>query len=128
MTSTVGTGADERSDTQNSGREESMANLMKLMKQAATVQKDMQRLQGELAGRTVEFASGGGMVRVTARGDGTVAAIKIDPKVVSASDVELLEDMILAAANGALQAARDMAAAEMAKVTAGLGLPGLPGM
>ena len=104
-----------------------MANFMKLMKQAASVQKDMERLQEQLADRTVDFASGGGMVNATARGDGSVASIKIDPRVVNAADTELLEDMILAAVNGAIQGAKDMAAKEMSRLTASLGLPGMLG-
>jgi DNA-binding YbaB/EbfC family protein len=104
-----------------------MANLAKLMKQAAAVQRDMERLQEGLAQRTAEFASGGGMVKVTARGDGSIASIRIDPGVIRASDPDLLEDMVLAAVNGALQAAREMAAAEMGKLTASLGLPNMGG-
>lgn len=103
-------------------------NMMKLMKQAASMQKNMEKLQGELAERTVDFSSGGGMVTVTARGDGTVSAIKIDPKVVDPSDVDMLQDLVLAAVDGAIKAARDMAAGEMSKLTAGMGLPGMPGM
>ena len=104
-----------------------MANLMKLMKQAASVQKDMARLQEDLAKRTIEFASGGGVVRAVARGDGTLAQIKIDPSVVNAADVEGLEDMVLAAANGALAEVKQMAAKEMARLTQGMGLPDMFG-
>ena len=103
-----------------------MANMMKLMKQAANMQKNMEKMQAELAERTVEFSSGGGMVTVIARGDATVDRIKIDPKVVDPNDVEMLEDLILTAVDGALKKAKDMVAAEMSKLTAGLGLP--PGM
>lgn len=100
-----------------------MVNMLKMMKQAASMQKNLQALQGELAERTVEFSSGGGMVTAVARGDGTLAGIRIDPKVVDPADVGLLEDLVLAAVDGALKAAREMAAAEMAKLTSGLGLP-----
>ena len=103
-------------------------NMMKLMKQAQAMQKDVERVQAELAGKQVEFSSGGGMVSVTATGDGSVLAIKIDPKVIDPADKELLEDMVLAAVDGAIKKGREMAAAEMQKVTAGLGIPGLPGM
>jgi nucleoid-associated protein EbfC len=102
-----------------------MPNMMKLMKQAASMQKNLEKVQAELGTRTVEFSSGGGMVTAVARGDGTLAAIKIDPKVVDPTDVEMLQDMVLAAVDGALKAAKEMAAAEMAKLTAGLGIPGL---
>ena len=102
-----------------------MVNMMKLMKQAASMQKNMQAMQEELAAKTVEFSSGGGMVKAVARGDGTVASIQIDPKVVDPNDVEMLQDLVLAAVDGAIRAAREMAAAEMGKLTAGMGLPGL---
>lgn len=102
-----------------------MVNMMKLMQQAASMQKNMEKVQAELAARTVEFSSGGGMVTATARGDGTLAGIRIDPKVVDPGDVEMLQDLVLAAADGALKAAKEMAAKEMSKLTAGLGLPGL---
>lgn len=102
-----------------------MVNMMKLMKQAASMQQNMAKAQEELAGRTVEFTSGGGMVTATARGDVTLAAIRIDPKVVDPQDVEMLQDLVLAAVEGALKAAREMQAQEMSKFTAGLGIPGL---
>jgi len=102
-----------------------MPNFMKLMKQAASMQKDMERVQGELAQKTIEFSAGGGMVTATARGDGTLASIKIDPKVVNAAEVDLLEDLVTAAVDGALTAAKEMAAKELSKVTAGLNIPGL---
>lgn len=104
-----------------------MVNMMKLMKQAASMQKDMERLQAELAEKTVEFSSGGGMVTATARGDMTLAGIKIDPKVVDPDDPEMLEDLVQAAVDGALKAAKEMTAKEMGKLTGGMGLP-LPGM
>lgn len=102
-----------------------MANFMKLMKQAASMQKDMERVQAELAEKTVEFSAGGGIVRATARGDGSLAGIKIDPKVVNPAEVDMLEDLVTAAVDGALKAAKDMAAKELGKITAGLGIPGL---
>jgi DNA-binding YbaB/EbfC family protein len=102
-------------------------NVMKMMKQAQTMQKDMERVQAELAGKRVEFSSGGGMVTAIATGDGSIVSIKIDPKVIVASDKELLEDMVLAAVDGAIRKSREMASAEMQKVTAGLAMPGLFG-
>jgi DNA-binding YbaB/EbfC family protein len=102
-------------------------NVMKMMKQAQTMQKDMERVQAELALKRVEFSCGGGMVTAVATGDGSVASIKIDPRVIVASDKELLEDMVLAAVDGAIKKSREMAAAEMQKVTAGIGMPGLFG-
>ncbi|NKB24469.1 MAG: YbaB/EbfC family nucleoid-associated protein [Kiritimatiellae bacterium] len=103
-----------------------MVNMMKLMKQATSMQKDMKTLQSKLAEQSVEFSSGGGMVTVIAKGDMSIESIKIDPKVVDPEDVDMLEDMVKAAVDGALKQARDMAAQEMEKVTSSLGLP--PGM
>lgn len=105
-----------------------MVNMMKLMKQAASMQQNLEKAQAELAERTVEFSSGGGMVTAVARGDGSVASVRIDPKVVDPQDVEMLQDLVLAAVAGALASAQEMRAAEMAKLTAGLGIPGMPGM
>ena len=104
-----------------------MVNMMKLMKQAASMQKDMEKLQSELAEQTIEFSSGGGMVTVTARGDLSIAGIKIDPKVVDADDVEMLEDLVQAAVDGALKKSKEMSADAMGKLTGGMGMP-LPGM
>lgn len=101
-------------------------NVMKLMKQAQTMQKDMERVQAELAVKRVEFSSGGGMVTAVATGDGGIVGIKIDPKVINPADKDLLEDMVLAAVDGAIKKSREMANAEMQKVTAGMG--GMPGM
>ncbi len=100
-------------------------NVMKMMKQAQTMQKDMERVQAELAVKRVDFSSGGGMVSATATGDGSIVSLKIDPRVIVASDKDLLEDMILAAVDGAIKKSREMAAAEMKKVTAGIAMPGL---
>jgi DNA-binding YbaB/EbfC family protein len=102
-------------------------NVMKLMKQAQAMQKDMERVQAELAGRRVEFSSGGGMVTAVASGDGGIVSLKIDPKVINPSDKDLLEDMVLAAVDGAIRKSREMASAEMGKVTAGMGMPGMFG-
>ena len=85
----------------------------------------MERAQAELAEKTVEFTAGGDMVRVTATGDRTVTKISIDPKVVDPDDVEMLEDLVLAAVDGAMKAAQKLADEEMAKVTKGLNLPGM---
>ncbi len=94
------------------------------MKQAARMQQEMERVQAGLAARTVEATSGGGAVRATARCDGTLASIKIDPQAVNPADVALLEDMVVSAANQALAQAKEISTAEMGKVTQGIGLPG----
>ena len=94
------------------------------MKQAAKMQQQMETIQAQLALRTVEATSGGGAVKVTAKCDGSLAAIKIDPQALNPSDAQLLEDMILTAANQALGQAKEIANTEMGKVTSGLNLPG----
>lgn len=101
-----------------------MSSIGKLMKQAARMQQQMEKVQADLAQRTVEATSGGGAVKVIAKCDGTIASIKIDPQALNSSDAQLLEDMILTAANQALTQARDISNAEMGKVTAGMQLPG----
>lgn len=101
-----------------------MSSIGKLMKQAARMQQQMEQVQAQLAARTVETTSGGGAVKVVAKCDGTLSSIKIDPQALNPSDAQVVEDMILTAANQALTQAKDIANAEMGKVTAGLSLPG----
>lgn len=95
-----------------------------MMKQAQRMQQQMEQVQTQLAARTVDATSGGGAVKITARCDGTIASIKIDPQALNPADAQLLEEMILTAANQALGSAREIANTEMGKITAGLGLPG----
>ena len=102
-----------------------MSSIGKLMKQAARMQQQMEQIQAQLAARTVEATSGGGAVKVTARCDGTVASIKIDPQAANASDVSMLEDLVLSAVNQSLTQAREIANSEMGKLTSGLSIPGL---
>jgi nucleoid-associated protein EbfC len=102
-----------------------MAGLGKFLKQAQKMQAEMQRVQEELAKREVEGTSGGGAVKAIARCDGTIASVKIDPKVVDPKDVEMLEDLVLGAVTNALQTAKKTQEEEMGKVTAGMNLPGM---
>ena len=102
-----------------------MSSIGKLMKQAARMQQEMEKVQSDLAQRTIEATSGGGAVKVTAKCDGTIASIKIDPQAINPADAQLLEDLILTAANQALSQARDIANSEMGKVTSGMQIPGL---
>ena len=102
-----------------------MSSIGKLMKQAARVQRQIEEVQAQLAARTVEASSGGGAVKVVARCDGTVASIKIDPQAFNSGDAQLLEDLVLTAANNALSQAKEISTAEMGKVTSGFSLPGL---
>src|SRR5512136_2348963 len=101
-----------------------MSSIGKLMKQAARMQQQMEQIQSDLAQRTVEATSGGGAVKVVAKCDGSIASIKIDPQALNPSDAQLLEDMILTAANQALHQAKEISTAEMGKATAGFSLPG----
>jgi DNA-binding YbaB/EbfC family protein len=103
-----------------------MAGLGKFLKQAQKMQEQMQKVQEELAQREVEATSGGGAVKAVARCDGSIARIKIDPKVVDPNDVEMLEDLIVSAAANALDLAKKTQNDEMSKLTAGMGLP--PGL
>jgi DNA-binding YbaB/EbfC family protein len=102
-----------------------MSSIGKLMKQAARMQQQMEQIQNDLANRTVEATSGGGAVKVVAKCDGSLASIKIDPQALNPSDAQVVEDMILTAANQALGQAKEISTAEMGKVTAGFNLPGL---
>ena len=95
------------------------------MKQAARIQRQMEETQAQLAARTVEATSGGGAVKVVAKCDGTIASIKIDPQAINPSDAQLLEDLILTAANNALSQAKAISTTEMGKVTSGFNMPGL---
>jgi len=99
--------------------------LGKLMKQAAKMQQQMEQIQAQLAARTVEATSGGGAVKVVAKCDGSLASVKIDPQALNPSDAQLVEDMILTAANQALGQAKDISNSEMGRITAGMNLPGL---
>jgi len=101
-------------------------NMQKLMKQAQKMQADMARAQEELKEITVEGASGGGMVKVTVNGKGEPLSIKIDPQVVDPEDVEILEDMVLAAFLDAMRLAGEASNEKIQKITGGIpgGLPG----
>lgn len=100
-------------------------NMQKMMKQVQKMQADMAKLQEELADRTVEASSGGGVVTVVANGKQEVISIKIKPEVVDPDDVEMLEDLLLAATKEALRKAQEMVAQEMNKITGGIKIPGL---
>jgi DNA-binding YbaB/EbfC family protein len=101
-----------------------MANIGKLLKQAARAQEQIQQIQADLATRTVEGSSGGGAVKVVAKCEGALVSIKINPQAVNPADVAFLEDLVLTAVNQALEAGQ-LSREEMAKATAGLNIPGL---
>ncbi len=96
-----------------------------MMKQAQKLQAKLSRVQEELGAKEVEATSGGGMVTVRASGHQDILSVKINPEVVDPEDVEMLEDLVLAAVQQARQKAADMAEAEMQKATAGLIPPGM---
>lgn len=102
-----------------------MGNMQKMMKQVQKMQADMAKLQEELGDKTVEASAGGGMVRVIVSGKQEIKEISISPEAVDPEDIEMLQDMILAAVNEGLRKSQEMVAAEMAKVTGGLKIPGL---
>ena len=102
-----------------------MKGLGKMMKQAQQLQSKMLKLQEELANKTVETSSGGGMVKVVANGKQQLVSIHIEQEVVDPDDVEMLQDLILAAVNDALTKAQDMVSEEMSKLTGGMNIPGL---
>jgi DNA-binding YbaB/EbfC family protein len=102
-----------------------MSSIGKLMKQAARMQQQMEQVQASLAARTVDATSGGGAVKVVAKCDGSLASIKIDPAALNPSDAQMVEDMILLAANQALEQAKKINTEEMGKVTQGFNMPGM---
>jgi len=101
-------------------------NYQKMLKQVQKMQAEMAKAQEELASETVEASAGGGMVTVQVSGALELKSIKIDPAAVDPDDIEMLEDMILAAANEALRSAQELASRKLGGITSGLSLPGLP--
>ena len=96
-----------------------------LLKQAQQMQAKMAKIQEEVGARTVEASAGGGMVTVIANGKQEILSISIEPQVVDPDDIDMLQDLVVAAVNQALKEAGEMMAAEMGKVTGGLKVPGL---
>jgi len=102
-----------------------LGNMGKMMKQVQKMQAQMAKLQEELVNKTVEATAGGGIVQATVNGKLEVLAIKIKPEAVDAEDVEMLEDLVLAAVNEALRKSQEMVNEEMSKITGGMKIPGL---
>ena len=102
-----------------------IGDLSGMLGKVKDMQANMQRMQDELAQRTVEAASGGGMVNATVNGKGELIAVKIDKSVIDPQDSEMLEDLVKAAVNAAVEKSQQMMQEEMAKMTGGLNLPGL---
>jgi DNA-binding YbaB/EbfC family protein len=99
-----------------------MANLQRMAQQ---MQQDMARVQSELEAAQVDGSAGGGVVSATVTGKGELVSISIDPSAVDPSDVDMLQDLVVAAVNDALRASRDLAEEKMAAVTGGLKIPGM---
>jgi len=100
-------------------------NLGNLMKQPQAMQERLAKFPAEVATKTVQASAGGGMVTLVANGALEIVSVKIDPEVLKASDGEMLQDLVVAAANEALRKAREMVAEEMKGITGGLQMPGL---
>ena len=105
-------------------------NINKMMKQVQQMQADMMKAQEQLKDEVVEASAGGGMVRVKVSGDLEIKEIKIDPEAVDPEDIDLLQDMVLAATNEAIRSAQELANRKLGGLTGGLDLGGLglPGM
>jgi DNA-binding YbaB/EbfC family protein len=101
------------------------SNMNQMMKQAKKMQEEMAKTQAELQERIVEGSAGGGAVMAKVNGKQLILEIKIKPEVVDPDDVEMLEDLIMAAINDAIKQSQDMVSTEMAKITGGLNIPGL---
>ncbi|MBI4573580.1 MAG: YbaB/EbfC family nucleoid-associated protein [candidate division NC10 bacterium] len=100
-----------------------MAGLGDILKQAQKMKAEMDRIQAEVATRTVEGSAGGGMVTAVANGKGELLSLRIDPEVVRGEDLEMLQDLVTAAANDALRKARELLAQEVSRLAGGFGLP-----
>jgi nucleoid-associated protein EbfC len=100
-----------------------MANMNQMLRQAQAMQRKMAKAQEELAEREVSGSAGGGMVTATASGAGELKTIEINPEAVDPDDVEMLQDMITAAVNEALRAAKELEQEVMGDIAGGLGLP-----
>jgi len=102
-----------------------MKGMGNIMKQAQKLQSKMLKLQEEMAEKTVETASGGGMVKVVANGKQQIVSIEIEKEVIDPDDAEMLQDLIIAAVNDALTQSQEMVSEEMSKLTGGMKIPGL---
>jgi DNA-binding YbaB/EbfC family protein len=100
-------------------------NFGNIMKQAKKMQEQIGQLQQELEAKTIEAQAGGGMVRVVVNGKFEIVSLKIEKDVVNPEDIEMLQDLISAAINEGIRKAQAMASEEMAKITGGLGIPGM---
>ena len=102
-----------------------MKNLGSIMKQAQKMQAQIAKVQEELAHKNVEASAGGGMVTVVVNGKQEIMSVKIEPEVLEAKDIEMLQDLVVAAVNEAVRKSQEMVSEEMRKITGGLQIPGL---
>lgn len=102
-----------------------MRNMNEMIRQAQVMQRKMSQKQDELKSMIVEASSGGGMVTVRVTGGQEVVAVVIEPSVVEAGDVEMLQDLVLTAANEALKKSKELMEKELSSVTGGLNIPGM---
>ena len=100
-------------------------NFGNIMKQAKKIQEKIAQMQVELETKTVEASAGGGMVAVVVNGKFEILSLKVDKEVVNPEDVEMLQDLIIAAVNEGVRKAQEMTSTEMSKITGGFNLPGL---
>ena len=101
-------------------------NMQQMMKQARKMQEQLAAAEDNLKTQTVDTSAGGGMVKVTMTGDMKIGSIKIDPDAVDPEDVEMLQDMIMAAVNEAIRSVGELANKQMGAITGGLNIPGMP--
>jgi DNA-binding YbaB/EbfC family protein len=99
--------------------------LGNILKQAQQMHAKISQLQEEMAGKSVEAASGGGMVKIVMNGRQEILSVQIDPEVVNREEIEMLQDLIAAAVNEAIRKSQEMMQEEMKKITGGLSIPGL---
>ncbi len=104
------------------GNQGNMANMMKKVQK---LQADMAKLQEDLKTRTLESTAGGGAIKIVVNGEKQLVSVKIDPGAVDPEDIEMLEDMIMAAVNEAMKKVDDMMSQEMGKLTGGIKIPGM---
>ncbi|HOO41471.1 MAG TPA: YbaB/EbfC family nucleoid-associated protein [Syntrophales bacterium] len=102
-----------------------MQNMNNIMKQAKKIQERITKIQEEMEKKTVEATSGGGMVSVVINGKNELLSLKIEKEVVNPEDIDMLQDLIMAAVNEGMRKAQEMVSSEMAKVTGGFNIPGM---
>ena len=103
-----------------------MPNMNQMMQQARKMQQQLAEAQVSLQSQTVDASAGGGMVKVTVGGDMELKSIQIDPEAVDPDDIEMLQDMIVAAVNEGLRGVEELANRQMGAITGGLNIPGMP--